>query len=548
MRRLVLVGVMLVGACALPAVAAATVLPGINGPLVITSGRDDGATTLTDGRAQIWVLAGPGAGATRVTTLSLSHHRHASWSPDRTKIAYARGPDDGTPFDGPWDIYVQDLKAGTPPEKITNTLSTNEDRPNWSPDGTHLAYAKQVTAGGTWDVVTKAADGSGTETTVADTTSAGSVASGQFSRPQWSQDGRFIYYGKIINAMVSPPDYDIYRAAADGSDHILGGTPIVTGAASDYQPALSPDGSKLCFTHELSGTGKDVYTVPATGGTGTPLLTTNGTQEYECAWSPDGQKIAFVRGAFAAGQILMLNSDGSGSPDNVTDVAGRFDGNPEWTRNPRPRCSDRTAQVARNGFERVALDCTDAQDPPSFQNDDLEVAIDRRPAHGTLGGIGANGSVIYTPDANFVGRDTFTYTANDGTSTSTPATVTLGVGGVDVTPAAITRVRVFPRTWKRGRRLPRASARTGTRISWRLSEAARVRIVFQRKRGTRFRRAGTLTLPNAHQGLNAVRFQGRLSRRKRLKLGTYRLVIGATDAAGNRATPVRSKTFRIVRR
>jgi hypothetical protein len=72
-------------------------------------------------------------------------------------------------------------------------------------------------------------------------------------------------------------------------------------------------------------------------------------------------------------------------------------------------------------------------------------------------------------------------TANDATSTSTPATVTLGVGGVDVTPAAITPVRVFPRTWKRGRRLPRASARTGTRISWRLSEAARVRIVFQRR-------------------------------------------------------------------
>ena len=347
--------------------------------------------------------------------------------------------------------------------------------------------------------------------------------------------------------MVAPPTTTSTWVAADGSDHILGGTPIVTGAASDYQPALSPDG-EACFTHELSGTGKDVYTVPATGGTGTPLLTSNGTQEYECAWSPDGQKIAFVRGAFAAGQILMLNSDGSGSPDNVTDVAGRFDGNPEWTRNPRPRCADRTAQVARNGFERVALDCTDAQDPPSFQNDDLEVAIDRRPAHGTLSGIGANGSVIYTPDANFVGRDTFTYTANDGTSTSTPATVTLGVGGVDVTPPAITRVRVFPRTWQRGRRLPRASARTGTRISWRLSEAARVRIVFQRKRGTRFRRAGTLALPNAHQGLNAVRFQGRLSRRKRLKLGTYRLVIGATDAAGNKAAPRRSKTFRIVAR
>jgi hypothetical protein len=156
--------------------------------------------------------------------------------------------------------------------------------------------------------------------------------------------------------------------------------------------------------------------------------------------------------------------------------------------------------------------------------------------------------VIYTPDANFVGRDTFTYTANDGTTTSTAATVTLGVGGVDVTPAAITRVRVFPRTWKRGRKLPQASARTGTRISWRLSEAARVTLVFQRKRGTRFRRAGTLRFPNAHPGLNAVRFQGRLNRRKRLKLGTYRVVIGATDAAGNRSVQRRSKTFRIVRR
>ena len=75
-----------------------------------------------------------------------------------------------------------------------------------------------------------------------------------------------------------------------------------------------------------------------------------------------------------------------------------------------------------------------------------------------------------------------------------------------------------------------------------------MRIVFERKRGARFRRAGTLRLPNAHQGLNAVRFQGRVSRRKRVKLGTYRLVIGATDAAGNKSAPRRSKTFRIVRR
>ena len=86
------------------------------------------------------------------------------------------------------------------------------------------------------------------------------------------------------------------------------------------------------------------------------------------------------------------------------------------------------------------------------------------------------------------------------------------------------------------------------RIRWRLTKAARVTLTFQRKRGARFRRAGTLRVPTAHAGLNTVRFQGRLSRRKRLRLGTYRVVIGATDAAGNRSTPRRSKTFRIVAR
>jgi Tol biopolymer transport system component len=549
-RRLALALAILAAAGVVPATAGATVLPGPNGPFVFTSGRDDGTTTLSDNRAQIWFLSRPGGGAQRLTSLTLDHHRHPSWSPDRTKIAYARGPDDGTPFNGPWDIYVQDLAAGTPPVNMTNSMGINEDRPNWSPDGTRLAYAKEVTAGGSWNVVAKVADPSAAETIVADTTSAGSAASGQFSRPQWAADGQSIFYGKIIDATPTPDDYDIYRAAADGSDHILGGTPVVVGTTSDYQAALSADGTKLCFTREDAVNGKDVYVAPSTGGAGTPLLTTNGTQEYECAWSPDGAKISFVRGAFGAGQILMLNSDGSGDVDTVTDVAGRFDGNPEWTRNPPPGCADKTASVAFNRFMRIGLTCTDVADPPAFQNDPLELQIARPPGRGTLSLINPqDNSLIYTPNANFTGVDTFTYTANDGTTTSPPATVTITVGGpgADVTPATISGVSVFPRRWRRGPKLPGFSAKTGTRIRWRLSEAARVTLTLQRKRGARFRRAGTIRRA-AHAGLNTLRFQGRVSRRKRLRLGTYRVVIGATDSAGNRSKARRSKTFRIVAR
>jgi hypothetical protein len=48
------------------------------------------------------------------------------------------------------------------------------------------------------------------------------------------------------------------------------------------------------------------------------------------------------------------------------------------------------------------------------------------PSNGTLS-LDANGSFVYTPNANFHGTDTFTYKANDGTDDSNVATVTITV-------------------------------------------------------------------------------------------------------------------------
>ena len=65
MRRLALALAVFAAAGIVPATAGANVLPGPNGPFVFTSGRDDGATTLSDNRAPIWFLRGPGASARR---------------------------------------------------------------------------------------------------------------------------------------------------------------------------------------------------------------------------------------------------------------------------------------------------------------------------------------------------------------------------------------------------------------------------------------------------------------------------------------------------
>jgi hypothetical protein len=76
--------------------------------------------------------------------------------------------------------------------------------------------------------------------------------------------------------------------------------------------------------------------------------------------------------------------------------------------------------------------------------------------------------------------------------------------------------------------------RRGTRIGFRLSEAATVRLtIVRRLGGRRTKVVGTLRR-RAHAGANHIAFSGRLGRRA-LRAGRYRLVLRATDAAGNRS-------------
>src|SRR5215208_2859111 len=97
----------LTGLAAMPASVEAVTTQGANGRIAFTSGRNG----LTNANAQIYVITGPLGTVTRFTneiSADTIHHRHATWSPDRTKIAYAAGAP-GTGFTGPWDIWVQNV-------------------------------------------------------------------------------------------------------------------------------------------------------------------------------------------------------------------------------------------------------------------------------------------------------------------------------------------------------------------------------------------------------------------------------------------------------
>jgi len=109
-------------------------------------------------------------------------------------------------------------------------------------------------------------------------------------------------------------------------------------------------------------------------------------------------------------------------------------------------------------------------------------------------------------------------------------------------------VRQSTARWRRGSRLATVSrARTpiGTTFSFSLNDQATVTFSFTRRAGGRTVTAGTLTF-TGHAGTNKVAFQGRVSPRKKLKLGRYTLVVTATDPAGARSAP-KSLSFTIVR-
>lgn len=166
---------------------------------------------------------------------------------------------------------------------------------------------------------------------------------------------------------------------------------------------------------------------------------------------------------------------------------------------------------------------------------------------------------------------TITYAAQAtnafGTTTGSTRTFRTGRG-----PApTISGFAQAGRRWRPGSHLASLSRRrprspVGTTLRFRLSEAAGVRIVFSRVRTgrrvgprcvaptanrlhrprcTRLIGAGTLRF-TAHSGTNRVHFEGHLTARRSLALGTYRVRVVAT--AFGRSSLSRSLTFVIVAR
>ena len=105
----------------------------------------------------------------------------------------------------------------------------------------------------------------------------------------------------------------------------------VKNSASDFDPAFSPDGSKIAFATNRDSNNFEVYVMNVNGINQTRLTNTDlFVRDDQPTYSPDGSKIAFRRNL----EVYVMNSDGT-NPVRLTNNTA-IDGRPDWQPNTAP--------------------------------------------------------------------------------------------------------------------------------------------------------------------------------------------------------------------
>ena len=90
---------------------------------------------------------------------------------------------------------------------------------------------------------------------------------------------------------------DIYVSDSDGHNAVN----ITNHPAEDFDPAWSPDGTKIVFTSERDGN-REIYVMNDDGSAPTRLTNDTSALDFSPAWSPDGATILYR----SSGDLLTI--------------------------------------------------------------------------------------------------------------------------------------------------------------------------------------------------------------------------------------------------
>ncbi len=231
------------------------------------------------------------------TPIRLTNHVGADylarWSPDGTRIAFAR-QSAGT------DVWVMD-PTGANAINLTNGVGLYNAPFDWSPDGKRILFVSSRS--GNLDVWAMSPDGSNQEQ-LTNTPEDEAQAS-------WSPDGTTIAVEREAGLGT-----DIWLMDADGSN-LRNAT---NREKTDGAPSWSPDGTKIVYGSSF-GPGTNIWVMDADGSNQKNLTNTTSGFNWDPAWSPDGNIVAFTSDRDGDYDIWMMNADGTGQA-HLTDRPG----------------------------------------------------------------------------------------------------------------------------------------------------------------------------------------------------------------------------------
>lgn len=262
---------------------------------------------------QLFVADGDGGNLRRLT--HKDGDSSPDWSPDGTRLAFNRQPEAECPRIACDQIWTTDAN-GNDPRPVTPADQRNEG-PQWSPDGESIAFVHwKDDPDGIRIIETSievvAADGSGGRV-IAD-------GLGEDTGSSWSPDGTRIAF---------------FSDREDKKDEGRFFTYVVDGGAerrltdifkSEDGFSWSPDSKQIVVAGDRGDGNNDLFVLNVDDGTLERRLTRTPEDETGPMWSPDGGSIEFERGEFLEKSAIVVldlddGSERSLSPSAEYDVA-----------------------------------------------------------------------------------------------------------------------------------------------------------------------------------------------------------------------------------